>query len=90
MSVVFIVFRCTSSGGSGDHMVEFFEKVAVEIDENREDGTLLEALKPVFNLIKAKIDEGSSFGINNTAAFQHMGILYFFTRKKCMAEVTPD
>ena len=66
-------------------MKEFFLKVSIEIDKNKEDGTLSDVFRPALDLIAA---ECRNFTIMHTEVNRYINLLMFFTKTESLARVT--
>ena len=67
-------------------MIEFFELVAMEIDENKDEGSLLECFRSVLDVIKGKFTQ--DFSLDTPLMFSYIDVVIFFTRKACLAQVS--
>ena len=70
--------------GSNVFLKEFFTKVSVEIDKNKDDGTLSQVFKPVLDLIAASCKD---FSIMHTEVNRYIDLLMFFTQTEPLAKV---
>ena len=66
-------------------MCKYFEEVAVEIDSNKEEGTVLDVLRPVLDEVKVKFQKEASLG--QGTIYVYADLVLFFTSKPCLAEV---
>ena len=67
-------------------MVKFFEEVATEIDNNKDEGSVLDCFRPVLDKLQATFQKDLTLG--HGAIFVNMATLAFFTRTPCLAEVS--
>lgn len=64
---------------------DFFSKVAVAIDGEREEGTVLECFRPIFDSLKVSVNDDLSLS-RSSNVFQCLDILLFFAQHSLLAE----
>ena len=71
-----------------DVAADFFRQVAVAIDGEKEDGTVFECFRPVFDWLKASAREDMSLS-RSSNIFQCLDVLLFFAQHHLLAKVRP-
>ena len=65
-------------------MCSFFERIALQIEEQSEDGTLTESFSPILTELHNRV---KTLTLGQSSVFSYMEVLSFFTRKLCLTEV---
>lgn len=68
-----------------DQMFPFFDRVSTEVYANSDEGSVLDAFKPVLD--KAKERLASELSLGHSGIFDMANLLMFFTRTQPLAEV---
>lgn len=73
------------AGSDGDLLLQFFDELVQQIEDNAEDGSVPQVFQPVLHIIMSRLTKELS--LLNPGVIKAIDFLSFFTRKPSLAQV---